>query len=140
MSNTAIIALCVLALAVGLFSITRANAQSAPRVSAAELSQRLQAREPLLLIDVRTPPEWEDGVIDGTQLLPLDQLDAQTAAITAKLTALPDTTAVLICRSGARATRAAAMLAKKGIAKLAVLDGGMLAWKAAGLATVTPKR
>ena len=44
-----------------------------------------------------------------------------------------DAPVYFICRSGARASRVAPVLIKAGVKRLAVLDGGMLAWKAAGL-------
>ena len=40
---------------------------------------------------------------------------------------------VIVCRSGRRSRRAASALQQLGITNVAILDGGMLAWEAAGL-------
>ena len=39
---------------------------------------------------------------------------------------------MLVCRSGARASQAEQALAEAGLPNLRVLDGGMMAWEAAG--------
>ena len=40
---------------------------------------------------------------------------------------------VLVCRSGRRSMRAAELLQAKGYTNVLILQGGMLAWEAAGL-------
>jgi SulP family sulfate permease len=40
---------------------------------------------------------------------------------------------IVVCRGGRRRARAAALLCGSGNANIAVLEGGMLAWEAAGL-------
>ncbi|UCC53274.1 MAG: rhodanese-like domain-containing protein, partial [Anaerolineaceae bacterium] len=40
---------------------------------------------------------------------------------------------VLACRTGRRSRRAACALAAEGHTKIAILDGGMLAWQSSGL-------
>ena len=99
-----------------------------PQISAQELHQRWSGSEPLALIDVRTPREYElDGHIAGSRLLPLSSLPQ-------RLTELPkDQTIVCICRSGARSQSACEMLANAGFANVVNLRGGMLDWKRNGL-------
>ncbi|HVE14035.1 MAG TPA: rhodanese-like domain-containing protein [Elusimicrobiota bacterium] len=95
------------------------------RVSAAQLKERLAAADPPQLLDVREAFEFEAEHIPGALLAPLSRLKAAAAAVDR---ARP---AVVICRSGARACRAAETLATEGFA-VEVLEGGMLAWAAAG--------
>ena len=79
------------------------------------------------MIDVREPREYQHGHIPQAQLIPLPALLASPPD-------LPhDRRVVLVCRGGRRSTRAAALLGGNGSAQIAVLDGGMLAWEAAGL-------
>lgn len=102
-----------------------------PQVSPLDLAKRLQATSgpsPLLL-DVRSPLEHRELHIPGTKLVPLDQLDP--AAVCSSYG--QDHEVVLVCRSGARATKAARKLAEAGMNNLAVLEGGTVAWDAAGL-------
>ncbi len=103
---------------------------SLPQVSPRDLSALLgdTGRAPLLL-DVRTPLEFQEMNLDGARLTPLDELDA--AALTRQED--PDREVVVLCRSGGRAKKAAEKLVDAGMSRVSILDGGMLAWNAAGL-------
>lgn len=95
-----------------------------PKISPQELSTWLRKTpKGLFLLDVRTPEEYrDDGRIDGTVLIPVDEL-ARRAGEVPKEAAI-----VSICRSGKRAARAAGLLKEAGYQKIWVLTGGMLAW------------
>lgn len=95
-----------------------------PQISPNELARRLRhAPHDLLLLDVRTPEEYrEDGHIEGTVLIPVDELAHRVKEVS------PGAAVVSICRSGKRATRAAGLLKEAGCQKIWVLTGGMLAW------------
>jgi glyoxylase-like metal-dependent hydrolase (beta-lactamase superfamily II)/rhodanese-related sulfurtransferase len=84
------------------------------------------------VVDVREPEEFGHGLghIDGALLLPLAQLEARLAELPR------DRPIVTVCRSGARSSRAAAMLGKAGFERVANLNGGMLRWRAEGGAVV----
>lgn len=80
------------------------------------------------LIDVRTPAEFETVHIPGAYNVPLDLLSEHRTELRTHL----DDQVVLVCRSGARATRAGNDLASAGLPQLRVLEGGMVAWEATG--------
>ncbi|BAG20994.1 MULTISPECIES: rhodanese-like domain-containing protein [Streptomyces] len=80
------------------------------------------------LLDVRTPGEFRTGHIPGAYNVPLDTLREHRMELGRHL----DQDVVLVCRSGARATRAEEALAEAGLPNLRVLDGGMMAWEASG--------
>ena len=86
-------------------------------------------RQNTLLLDVRTPAEFEEAHIEGSVLHPLSELDADEVA---KLAAGKDQ-CILVCRSGNRARQAAEKLKTSGLASLCILDGGVRAWEAEGL-------
>jgi rhodanese-related sulfurtransferase len=88
-----------------------------------------QKRLEALLLDVRTPAEFEEAHIDGSVLMPLGNLNAEEV----KRLAAGKSTCLLICRSGNRARQAAEKLKSSGLPSLQVLAGGVLAWDAAGL-------
>lgn len=90
----------------------------------------------VLVLDVRTPAEFEDAHINGAVLHPLAQLDAGTSA---RLSA-GKSACVVVCRSGARAKQAAEKLAACGQTALCILDGGVLAWEAAGLPLIRGRK
>lgn len=78
------------------------------------------------LIDVREYPEFAEGHIEGSELVPLGMLDkvSESWDRSEPLT--------LICRSGRRAEDARRTLAGKGFTCLQVLDGGVQAWTNSG--------
>ena len=79
------------------------------------------------ILDVRTPLERSEVYISGTRHVPLDSLKADSSG------ANPSKTLYLLCRSGARAQKAGALLAAEGIENMSVIEGGILAWEEAGL-------
>lgn len=90
----------------------------------------------LLLLDVRTPAEYQEAHIEGSVLHPLGDLDPRKVA---------DLTSgrkgcLIICRSGGRARKAADKLTESGISGVAVLDGGVSAWDASGLPLLRGKK
>lgn len=92
-----------------------------------ELQRRLDAREPIQLVDVREAPEFAAGRLIGAQLLPLSEIEKRAAEFDRSQPL------VLLCRSGKRATQARERLARLGFDNLACLAGGLAAWEAAGL-------
>ena len=97
------------------------------RITPTDLGPRLPQHD-VTLLDVRTPAEFKTSHIAGSVNVPVDFLEDHAAQIGQQL----DGDVVLICRSGARAERAEAALAKVGVSNLSVLDGGMEAWRSAG--------
>lgn len=102
-------------------------ATALPTVTPAQLWQQLHNPTPPLVIDVREPREFGHGHIPQAQLIPLPAFLAAPPHVP------DDRQVIVVCRGGRRSTRAAALLAGNGTANVAVLDGGMLAWEAAGL-------
>jgi len=82
-----------------------------------------------LLLDVRTPAEFEEAHIEGSVLHPLTNLDIGEVAKLAE----GKNACVVICRSGNRARHAAEKLSQKGLPTICVLEGGVQAWQEAGL-------
>jgi glyoxylase-like metal-dependent hydrolase (beta-lactamase superfamily II)/rhodanese-related sulfurtransferase len=82
------------------------------------------------VLDVREPAEFNDalGHIPGARLLPLSDVAAQAASISR------DRPVVTVCRAGGRSAQASLVLARAGMAHVANLAGGMLRWRAEGLA------
>ncbi|HUP38263.1 MAG TPA: rhodanese-like domain-containing protein [Candidatus Limnocylindria bacterium] len=79
-----------------------------------------------LLLDVRSPIEFESERIEGALNVPLEALDARVDEI-------PEgADLVVVCRTGVRATIAAESLARTG-RRARVLDGGVQAWRRARL-------
>lgn len=102
---------------------------SLPPVMDADLvAATLETYPELRLIDVRTPAEFEDVHIPGSYNVPLDTLSEHRRDIGEAISG----PAVLVCRSGARARQAEAVLRQSGMTHLHVLDGGIVAWEMRG--------
>jgi rhodanese-related sulfurtransferase len=84
----------------------------------------------VVLIDVREHDEHVDERIPGARLVPLSAFDP------ARLAEERDSHVVLHCLGGGRSARALGVLAQAGFERLHNLDGGIMAWKAAGLPTI----
>ena len=84
------------------------------------------ARSDLHLLDVREPDEWQAGHIAGAQHIPLGELRGRLAEVP------KDRTILAVCRSGSRSD--AAMRGLRTLGYVAEnLEGGVTAWKRAGL-------
>src|SRR5688572_11901627 len=103
------------------------NGKSVTILSPAELRARLDRGERLQLLDVREHPEFAAGRLAGSRLIPLGQVERRVGEID------PGQPVVCLCRSGKSATQAAGKLATLGMAKVARLEGGLLAWEQSGL-------
>lgn len=85
-------------------------------------SKRDQASEALVLLDVREPHEHQLCLIEGSVLLPMQQVPA--ALNTLKL----DQATVVICHHGMRSMQVAEFLQQNGFSQLLNLQGGIDAW------------
>jgi len=92
-------------------------------ITAEEAKQMMDSGQPYILLDVRTEQEYQQQRIDGATLIPLNELSARAA------TELPDKDIAIIvyCRSGARSSSAAQMLASMGYTNVHDL-GGISNW------------
>jgi rhodanese-related sulfurtransferase len=87
----------------------------------------LRERPDCQLIDVREYAEYAGGHVPGATLISLGSLPTRLAEVDK---ARP---AVLLCKSGKRATQAAQLLCANGCQEVLVVEGGTEAWIAAGL-------
>ena len=85
---------------------------------------------PFLFIDVRTPEEYAESHIEGSTLIPLQQLEKRVAEVS------KEKRVYLYCHSGRRSVSAANILVKAGFNNIENIEGGITAWKAAGYPTI----
>jgi len=79
-----------------------------------------------MILDVRTPSEWNDGHVPGATLIPLDELES-------RLSELPrDEEIVIICRSGNRSAVARDIMLNAGFPAVTSIAGGFNQWVANG--------
>ena len=111
---------------------TVAMAQFVKNVSPKEAYDYMQANEgKYTLIDVRTPEEYNEGHIRGAELLPIASPD-----FLVQVKKLPSNPVyVIYCRSGKRSKMARKIFSETGHSVMHI-DGGIRAWKRAGLPVV----
>lgn len=104
------------------------------RVDAPSFQAEAQADPTGVIIDLRTDEEIATGYIEGAV-----QLDFYEPTFEASLGDLdPEVHYLVYCNSGNRSAQAIRMMKDAGFTTVTELDGGIQAWTAAGLPTVTP--
>lgn len=99
------------------------NRPNYKNISPQEARKKLEFDSDVILVDVRTLEEYNEGHIPKSILLPVDFIEEKAYII------LPDRTRPIIvyCKSGNRATLAAEKLAKLGYIEVYNM-GGILDW------------
>ena len=104
------------------------GAMNAGALSASGAVQLIN-REKAVVVDVSEAAEFAAGHVSGAKNVPFSELEARLPSVV-KNKALP---LILVCASGARASRAVAVAKKLGYAQAQALGGGLKAWKDANL-------
>jgi len=96
--------------------------EGVPTMSVQELKRKIDAAEPLTLIDVREPYEYEVARISAARLIPLGELEARVEELPRH------GTLVLQCHTGMRSEHAVRLLQQAGFKNALNLAGGIEAW------------
>jgi rhodanese-related sulfurtransferase len=94
--------------------------------SADDLKRRIDNGDEIVILDVRTPREYtgEYGHIDGSILLPVQELAARIGEISA----YRDSEIAVICRTDNRSRAAVSILRDAGFVNVQYVRGGMMQW------------
>ncbi len=93
-------------------------------ITATQLKERLDRGEPITIIDVREPHEWQICNLEayGSKLIPLGQF-------TSRMNELNSADEIVVhCKMGGRSAKAYELLKQAGFKKIKNLKGGILAW------------
>lgn len=107
-------------------------------ISPTELESLRQAGQQIDLIDVRTPAEFQEIHVEFARNVSLDRLDSK--AIQAERNGSAEQPLYVICRSGSRGKQACEKFLNAGLMNVVNVEGGTLAWEAAGLPVVRGKK
>jgi len=88
----------------------------------AELKQRLDRGEKVLLVDVREPWEFDMCRIEGAKLIPMGQIPANLQSLDV------DDDVICYCHHGIRSLDVAVWLRNQGVATARSLAGGIERW------------
>jgi rhodanese-related sulfurtransferase len=101
-------------------------------VDASGLQGMLSKGEKVRLVDVRSEAEFQQGIIEGAEFLPLHVLPMRMNEFS------NDEKIVLYCRSGARSAQACMFLKQNTGVEAINLRGGIIGWYQSGYKIVQP--
>ncbi len=108
----------------GVVSDQAQRAASGSTLTPAELKSRIDDGDPMVVIDVREPIEWDIVHLSEAMLIPMGEFESGEG-----LAKVPhDRPAVVYCRTGIRSAEVLAMLKDAGFADAKHLQGGITAW------------
>ena len=109
--------------------------QAVPEQSPAEVKRRLDAGEPVVVVDVRDPDEYRDGHIEDAANISRGFLEFRIGTVAAE----PTTPIVLYCQTGLRSVLAGKVLKDLGYDNVINLQGGFQKWAQSGLPVAKDK-
>ena len=86
-------------------------------------------RENAAIVDVRELSEYVDGHLPDSRNIPLGQLEQRLGDLEQR----KDSPVILVCQSGGRSAEARKKLVGLGFTRVYNLEGGVAAWRGAGL-------
>ena len=90
-------------------------------ISVEEVYEIISTNQDYIILDVRTPEEFNEGHIEGAVLIPVDELES-------RLNELPkDKPIITYCKSGGRSRNAASILVENGFTRVYDM-GGIMDW------------
>jgi rhodanese-related sulfurtransferase len=118
----------VVALASGLALLLPALQPKGKRASSLQVTQMIN-RGKTTIVDVSTAEEFAKGHVRDAKNIPL----ADLATRIGELEKSKARTVVVVCQTGTRSDKAVRQLAAAGFTDVVSLDGGLAAWRTAGL-------
>jgi rhodanese-related sulfurtransferase len=93
-----------------------------PELAPLQVKRRLDAGEPLRLLDVREPWECAIARLPGSVNIPLGEITSRWQELDA------ESEIIVVCKAGSRSRRVAQFLSAQGFGRVANLSGGIDAW------------
>ncbi|HUN91497.1 MAG TPA: rhodanese-like domain-containing protein [Burkholderiaceae bacterium] len=125
LDNYFLIAAAVVSGALLAWPMLRSRA-GGPALSTLQATQLINARN-AQVVDVREAGEYGAASLPNARNIPLGEIDKRAAELR------KERPVIVFCNGGGRAPRAAARLRAAGLAEVYVLEGGLAAWREAGL-------
>lgn len=115
----------MLSVVVALFS-SCSNAQNTSYdLTVDQFEQKIKDLDNELLLDVRTPEEYNEGHVEGAI-----NIDYYNETFSAQMDSLDKSKPVLVyCRSGSRSAKAAEILRQKGFKEVYEMKEGIIGWQ-----------
>lgn len=101
-------------------------------ISVHELKRKLEPRDDMVVLDVRSQMEWDKAHIEGAVHIPSPDVRTRYRELDNKKSI------AVLCNTAHRSSMAASILKQHGFTNLSVVTGGMTAWQAAGYSEECP--
>ena len=99
-------------------------------VTVQEARRLIEDKPDLVLLDVRTESEYEEGHIEGAVNIPVQELSVRFDELS------PEDELLVYCRTGNRSAQAVDILLDLGFTKIYHMDAGITGWIEAGYPVV----
>jgi len=99
-------------------------------VTVQEARRLIEDKPDLVLLDVRTASEYEEGHIEGAVNIPVQELSVRFDELS------PEDELLVYCRTGNRSAQAVDILLDLGFTKIYHMDAGITGWVEAGYPVV----
>ena len=103
---------------------------SGPALSTLQVTQLINGRN-ATIVDIRPPEEFAKGSLPNARNMPADKVKDRAGELKKGLK--KDAPLIVICANGRDAGKAAAQFRSSGFSDVFVLNGGLAAWREAGL-------
>lgn len=94
-----------------------------------DVAEKIKNNEDIILLDVRTPEEYEEIHLENALLLPVQQLSQETLSQIGLGEDMRDKEIILYCRSGNRSQTAYNIMGSLGYTNIKSVAGGMIHWE-----------
>lgn len=98
-------------------------------ISPNDVVQKIENKEDIILLDVRTPEEYAEVHLEGALLLPVEELSAQSLADIGLGENVKNKEIIIYCRNGTRSKTAYDIMKSFGYANIKSISGGMIHWQ-----------
>ncbi len=104
----------------------RGSRSGSNTISVDEVKNRLDNKDDIFILDVRSQGEYSEGHIKGATLIPMNQVKKNLDKIP------KDKDVVVLCAVGGRSSAATKFLVKAGYTNVYNMPGGMVKWQKKG--------
>ena len=101
-------------------------------ISVHELKRKLEQRNDIAVLDVRSQTEWDEAHLEGAVHIPSPDVRTRHKEVDS------NKPVVILCNTAHRSSMAASILKQHGFTNISVVTGGMTAWQAAGYSEKCP--
>lgn len=105
------------------------EAVAAYEIYPGDVVDKIKNKENIILLDVRTPEEYEEIHLERALLLPVQELSAQSLADIGLGENAKDKEIIIYCRSGGRSKTAYDIMNSLGYTNVKSIAGGMIHWE-----------